>query len=179
MPQLDRTYSDKDVVRIYEKHLTPDEQLLVESFFGGQPEGFVVLNRVEAQHLFTILSLMDRKSEAKWMEGVFLAIQFLVEQLREVLPLEAFVQIASGAREASDEIQSIIDRQPGIISDLFGFALGNAILLFDLVARIFDRLGDGLIAVEQLMEENLFKLNVVFNAVDDLDDVKRRTMEVL
>jgi hypothetical protein len=37
MPELDDTFSDKDVIRIYEKHLTSEEIRVVDRYFAGQP----------------------------------------------------------------------------------------------------------------------------------------------
>lgn len=78
MPSLDRSFSHIDVIRIYERHLRPQEQTLVENYFAG-------LGTPDTLTPEEIQALRDTIFEVFSSEGIIFETTGIMATIREQL----------------------------------------------------------------------------------------------
>jgi hypothetical protein len=89
MPELDDTFSDKDVIRIYEKHLTTEERRVIDRYFNGQPHDVSPREKAAAEFIATngadlqVTGLILAANLADWIVSIEdIAGQELIEWTR-------------------------------------------------------------------------------------------------
>lgn len=98
----DPTYSDDDLIRIYNNNLTPAEQQRVVAWFRGFPAPKAI--REVAFHVEQLLFDIDALSDA---ELVLNEVEHLIKRVEDLLP-EGFVETQQAEnREAAEAMQQL------------------------------------------------------------------------
>ncbi len=115
MPK-DESFSHEDIIRFYEKNLTPFEQGAVQNYFAG------VLGRGSVFSDSAIQALRRTKEDLEHDGTIFNAI-LVLEQIRDITDTFQFEDFSQGVTELGEglrEIRNFVDSAPEPVKSVLG-----------------------------------------------------------
>ncbi len=157
MPSLDRTFTHHDVIRIYDKHLSENERLLVQQFFNtGSGEGLFTSFELEAlsrtdDDIFGTFSTLDI------IDVIIINVIDILDEIIAAQRLRELETLRSDLDEMEQFMENIGNQIPSSLNFLWSFFTGGVIRIFDVLRLliapllVFVDMRDGLVQVRTMI----------------------------
>lgn len=180
MPRQDRTYSDQDVIRIFERHLSEEEADRVLKFFQISPPvsriEFEVWEHIKDSHG---LSVNDAAIVLGILENILEDIDRIFKDVLPDVPEEDVLNVVDqhrrGLESTLNQFENLTRQVPRIqfLSPVLAGGIGAAITLLAAIWTVLNAL-DSLRRLEKPVEEIRRDL---FHLVDDLASLGAETRQ--